>query len=400
MTTLASRLALAAARLLVVAACVVGPTNQVRADNGRCREEVGKDFPLARSPEVGLSAENLLKLSDALDTGKFDIRSLLIVRDCKLVFERYKEGIGREHNHTLYSVTKSITATLVGNLLQQGKLKSVDVFISDVISKPWWLGESDWTKAQRITLRNVMQMSSGLAYRHDPTNNPIYRLDSDRFALALSPQLIAEPGTRFYYSDGDVTLTGAVVAAAGDKNLYSLAKDVLLEPLKMSNYDWWYTDRAGRYPGGWGLRLRPMDMAKVGQLYLQDGEWNGRRIFGPGFRDLAWTPGVDRLYALHWWVSGAHEAKGVRYFFASGFKGQRIYVFPTLRLVAALTASLPGNEERYVTSLIASALGDALDQGDTSNPSATLATLASVQEKGFSGETRVFQEDQDHPRRF
>lgn len=374
-------------------------TGLVGAKSESCQQAVGKDFPSAPAAEVGLSAEPLLKLNDALDAATHDIRSLLIVRDCKLVFERYKDGIEREHNHAIYSVTKSITATLVGALLAQGKLKSVDVTISELMSKPSWLREDDWKKAQRITLKSVMQMSSGLAYKHDPARHPIYALSADRFAMALSPELMAEPGTRFNYSDGDVSLTGAMVSTAADRNLYRFARDVLFDPLQMSNYDWWFIDRAGRYPGGWGLRLRPMDMAKVGQLYLQNGEWNGRRVFDPAFRDIVWTPGVNKRYALHWWIGSAPEAKGLPYFVAVGFKSQRIYVFPTLQLVAVLTASLPAAEERRVDGLAVAAFVDAFGQKNTADVSGNLAALAAVQKKGFRGETRIFQSDQDAPRR-
>lgn len=374
-------------------------TGLVGATSGSCQQAVGKDFPFPSAAHVGLSSKPLLKLNDALDAATYDIRSLLIVRDCKIVFERYKDGIGREHNHAIYSVTKSITATLVGALLAQGKLKSVDVTLSELMSKPSWLHEDDWKKAQRITLKSVMQMSSGLAYKHDPARHPIYALSADRFAMALSPELIAEPGTRFNYSDGDVSLTGAMASAAADRNLYRFAREVLFDPLQMSNYDWWFIDRAGRYPGGWGLRLRPMDMAKVGQLYLQNGEWNGRRVFDPAFRDIAWKPGVNKRYALHWWIGSAPEAKGLPYFVAVGFKSQRIYVFPTLQLVAVLTASLPGAEERRVDGLAVAALVDAFGQKNTADASGNLAALAAVQKKGFRGETRIFQSDQDAPRR-
>lgn len=363
-----------------------------------CPQAIGKDFPIASVAEVGLSAEPLLKLNEALDAGTYDIRGILVVRDCKLVFERYKEGVDRDYNHTIYSATKSVTATLVGALLMQGKLKSVDLPVAAVVSKPWWFSANDWKKAERITLKNVMQMSSGLAYKHDPTGHPIYSLSADRFAVALSPELTAEPGTRFNYSDGDVSITGAVTAAAADKDLYGLAKEVLFEPLQMSNHDWLYRDRAGRYPGGWGLRLRPMDMAKVGQLYLQNGIWNDRRIFAADFRDLAWAPGPSRLYALHWWIGNAPEAKGVAHFYASGLKSQRIYVFPALRMIAVMTASLPTAEGRKVDGLLIGALVGAAEGGKTDGGEA-LAALGGVQKKGFRGETRVFQEDQDRPRR-
>ncbi len=335
----------------VVAAGLFGYAGLASADGGSCQSTVGKDFLPASPAEVGLSPEVLLRLNRELDEGLHDIRSLLIVRDCKLVFERYREGIGRDHNHTIYSVTKSIAATLVGALLLQGKLKSIDVSVSEVVSKPWWFRENDWKKAERITLKNVMQMSSGLVHKFDPGNNLIYASSVDRFAVALSSKFEAEPGTRYQYSDGDASITGAVVAAATDHTLYRFARDVLFDPLQMVNHDWISMDRVGRYPGGWGLRLRPMDMAKIGQLYLQNGEWNGRKVFGPDFRDLAWTSGVNKSYALHWWIGSSPEAKGVAYSVAVGNKGQYIYVFPSLRLVAVLTASLPGVEVRRVNSL-------------------------------------------------
>jgi len=168
----------------------------------------------------------------------------------------------------------------------------------------------------------------------------------------------------------------------------------------MSNHGWAFMDRTGQYPGGWGLKLRPMDMAKVGQLYLQNGEWNGARIFGPEYRDLAWTPGVNKFYALHWWIGSAMEAEGVAYFVAVGFKGQRIFVFPTLRIVAVLTASLPGPEERSVNGLIVGAIVTAVaEKARTSEDAAALDALEAAQKRGFGGQTRTFQEDQDTPRR-
>jgi CubicO group peptidase (beta-lactamase class C family) len=383
----------------VVAFGLLGYSGLATADGGGCQPAVGKNFPPASPTAVGLSPEALLRLNRELDEASHDIRSLLIVRDCKLVFERYKEGIGRDHNHSLYSVTKSVAATLVGALLLRGKLKSIDVSVSEVISKPWSFRENDWKKAERITLKNVMQMSSGLVYKHDPAKHPIYALSADRLAVALSPEFATEPGTKFQYSDGDVSITGAIVAAAADNSLYGFAREALFDPLQMRNHDWAFIDRAGRYPGGWGLRLRPMDMAKIGQLYLQNGEWNGHKVFGPDFRELAWTPGVNKHYALHWWVGSAREAKGVAYFVAEGFKGQRIFVFPSLRLVAVLTASLPGVEERKVNSLVVGALVTASGKEGNAEKREALAELAGLQERGFHGQTRVFQSDQDTPRR-
>jgi hypothetical protein len=134
-------------------------------------------------------------------------------------------------------------------------------------------------------------------------------------------------------------------------------------------------------------------------LYLQKGEWNGQRIFDAAFVDLAWAPGPNNRYALHWWIGSAPEAGDIPYAVAVGFKGQRLYVFPTMRMVVALTASLPGAEERTVNGLVVGALVAASKQLAAPEQGGSGAALVAKQTKGFRGETRVFQDPyQDTPR--
>jgi CubicO group peptidase (beta-lactamase class C family) len=368
----------------------------VSASTGTCREPVGRDFAGTGAAETGIALQRLVQLNEALDAAKHDIRALLIVRNCRLVLERYKDGISREHNHAVYSVTKSVSATLAGALLYQGKFKSVDLPVAGLMTKPWFMSAETWQKAERITFRNVMQMSTGLAYKHDPTGHPIYANNVDRFSVALTPPLIATPGTVFNYSDGDASITGAVIAAIADQHLYRFARETLFDPLQMANHDWPFQDQAGRPPGGWGLRLRTMDMAKLGQLYLQKGEWNGRRIFAADFIEAAWAPGSVSFYALHWWIGVSPNANGVPYFYANGLKGQRVFVFPTLGTVVAVSASLPGPEisamDRQIITAIVEATKAAAGSGGGE-------ALKQIQARGFAGETRIAQTDQDRPRR-
>lgn len=363
---------------------------------GQCRDDVGRDFPSAPQ-DVGELAVPLIKLNEALDAGKYDMRSLLVLRDCKLVFERYRADIDRDYNHTLYSVTKSFSATLVGALLHSGKLKTIDAPVSDFLPKPITVRAADWTENSRVTLRNVMQMASGLDFRQMVGSNPIYLLSTDRFAMAVNTRLIAPPGTKFNYSDADASITGAIIAAVSGKDLYSTAKELLFEPMQMTNHDWWYVDAAGRYPGGWGLRLRPMDMAKLGQLYLQNCEWNGRAICDPAYIAEAWTPGASETYGLHWWI-GRSEG-GVGYFYANGVKGQRVFVVPSHGIVGVTTAILPVNEMRQVDALLVTALTGLAADSAAPADGAALSQLAAIQGQGFKGETRGLRlQDQDHPR--
>lgn len=367
-----------------------------QAADGACDTPVGKDFTSAPPSQVALSATRLDGMLDSLDESKLEVRALLVLRDCKLSLERYKDGLSRQYNHSMWSVTKSFSSTLVGALLYQGKLKSVDLPIADLVPQPSRLNDKDWDKAKEISLKNVMQMSSGLNYKHDPCCHPIYDPLNDRLAFALSPSFVASPGTRFNYSDADVSMTGAVIAAVAGNDLLSFGKATLFEPLQMSNYDWMFRDRAGRYPGGWGLRVRPMDMLKLGQLYVQQGEWNGKRIFDASYVQDATQPGPNKSYALHWWIGDAKFA-GTPYFYASGFKGQRIFVFPAWHLVVALVASV--DDERTLVGIVVRGVIDAVAKGADAD-SGSDAVLKKKEAVGFHGSIQAKQANQDAPRRF
>lgn len=363
-----------------------------------CTETVGKDFVPGTPAEAGLSAARLAQMLEALDTARHEVRALLVLRDCKLVIERYKEGLGREYGHTLYSVTKSFNSTLVGALLYQGRLKTVDTPIAEIIPRPDRISDANWAKARQITLKNAMQMASGLEYKHDPCCHPIYDVREDRLAWALTPGFAAAPGTRFLYSDADASISGAAVAALAGRDLLAYAREALFAPLRIDDVEWMFRDRAGRYPGGWGLRLRAMDMLKLGQLYVQGGEWNGRRIFAPEYPALAWTAGPNKAYGLHWW-SADPAVFGTPYYWAQGFKGQRIFVFPEWRMVVAVVASLPGEDEPAVMRIVVRGLVEALRAGASADAAAD-AALKQKQAAGFRGETRVKQDNQDAPRGF
>ena len=211
-----------------------------------------------------------------------DIHALVVLRNCKVVVELYAENVTRDHNHALYSVTKSILATLIGVLLKSGRLSSLDVSVADIVAASAKLEADKLEKARRIRLKDVMSMASGLEHHEDPYNHPIYGA-ADRLQFALGPALVHEPGQRYNYSNGDASIADAVAAAAAGKDLLSFGNEVLFGPLGFKNVEWWFRDKAGRYPGGWGLRLRAIDMARFGQLYLQKGRWQDKSIIDAGF---------------------------------------------------------------------------------------------------------------------
>jgi CubicO group peptidase (beta-lactamase class C family) len=267
------------------------------------------------------------------------------------------------------------------------------------MKRPEGIKDAQWERASTLTLRNVMNMASGFKYVHSPTFSPLYDTRTDRFAYALSQDVAAKPGERFNYSDADVSITGAVAASAAGDTLYAYARKALFDPLRMANYEWWSRDAAGRYPGGWGLHLRPMDMLKVGQLYVQKGVWNGQQIFAPEYPSLAWARGASSEYGLHWWIGRPERAAGVEHYAAIGLKGQRIYVYPSRGVVIAIVASLTGDEERKLASATLAAVLQSVTKADGTEASGEVkAQFAELVRSGFQGVTHVSQSPQDTPK--
>src|SRR5882672_3079921 len=363
-----------------------------------CSAAIGRDIPSAPAGSRTLAIEPLIHLFKSLDKQRIDVRAFLLLKDCGLVVERYKAGLTRDQNHAVYSVTKSVVSTLVGTLLKDRKISGLDLPVSSIMKRPAGTKDAQWERASTLTLRNVMNMASGFAYVHNPTNSPLYDTRTNAFIYALSQGITAKPGERFNYSDADASITGAVVSSAAGDSLYAYAQRALFDPLRMFHHEWWFRDAAGRYPGGWGLRLRPMDMLKLGQLYVQKGEWNGQELFDPEYPSMAWARGAAPEYGLHWWIGRPARAPGDERYAAIGHKGQRIYVYPNLGIVVAIVASLTGDEERQLTSATLAAVLETAAKANGAEASvAAKAELAKLVRSGFRGVTRAKQSLQDMP---
>lgn len=324
--------------LAILLACMCWPAIQpAHAQTGAC---ASNDIVAAPPEHVGMRSGRLAEAIRALRGTERDIHALVVLRNCKLVAELYKEHVTRDHNHAMYSVTKSVLATLIGALLKSGKLSSLDLSVADVIAAHTTLEADKLEKARRIRIRHVMSMASGLEYKENPTNHPIYGT-ADRLQFALASPLVHEPGKRYNYSNGDASIADAVVAAAAGNNLLAYGNDVLFAQLGFKNVEWWLRDKAGRYPGGWGLRLRALDMAKLGQLYLQKGRWQDKTIIDAGFISEAWQPSpAAPHYGLFWWRWTREDSRVGPVQFANGVKGQRIFVLPKWDVVIAIAANI------------------------------------------------------------
>lgn len=300
--------------------------------------------------DVGLDPSVLSAFQQDLAAGRYgQVSSLLILRHGKLVFEDYWGEWGPDDVHPVYSVTKSVASLLVGIAVDEGILPPVDTPALDLF--PAYSEVANLTSAKgRMTFEHLLQMRSGLTWDEWSTNysDP----DNATTALMASPDWLqhvldlpmgAEPGSEFVYNSGvSMLLSGAIQLASGE-TMAEFGRSRLFEALGFPVWFW----SAGRPDNlsnsGWGLRLRPRDMAALGQLVLQDGVWEGQQRVPDWWLAESRVPSTffedGRAYGYQWWLTGELEGTdSSRAMAAWGWGGQFVVVAPTLDMVIVSTA--------------------------------------------------------------
>lgn len=296
------------------------------------------DLPSALPESVGVDSRPLVRLSEWIRKEDLDVRSFLVVKDGKLIFERYGKGLTRNHNYELYSITKNVTALLAGVLIDEGRTR-LDEKVAPVLTKARPDLQEAFADKQAIELRHVMSMSSGLFYDFKPTDDPIYYGAPDRLKLAAETTPRRPPGEVFDYTDVNPILASATLQADAGMPLAKFAREKLFEPMGMTHYAWERADDKGLVSAGWGLRLRAVDMAKLGLLVLSGGRWNEQQIVSQAWVRTMTAPSSAPWYGMFWWINDIVATEPEVH--AMGFKGQFIVVLPQRNAVVVMTSMLP-----------------------------------------------------------
>ena len=201
---------------------------------------------------------------------------------------------------------------------------------------------------QAMTLENLLTMTSGLDWEEgDPTYASLYR-SQNWVDWVMKLPMTGEPGKDFVYCSGCSHVLSAVLQQQTGMNTEAFADQNLFQPLGISDYRW-DKDAQGIPIGGWGLGLTPRQMAKLGYLYLHQGNWNGRQIISSSWVKTATTRHVvtgDKIaggsldYGYQWWIYPTNNA-----YTALGRGGQTIFVAPDQDLIVVTTADLPGGHD-------------------------------------------------------
>jgi len=268
------------------------------------------------------------------------MRSLLVVRDGRLIMERYFHGFARDSLADVRSVTKSIVSTLAGIAVERGDLPNLDQPIEEVL--PASLGTLPESPLP-VTFRHLLTMTGGFTWdegRNVEEYNDWIR-SGDHVGFLLDRSMAATPGSEFVYNSAAVHLLGVLLEEVVGQPLPEYADEHLFGPLGISDPRWegMPDDRVN---AGAGVDLRPRDLARLGQLMLQEGVSGDRQIVPASWVALAtasaftWStqsgPMTDLSYGYLWWVDRTRDA-----FFAWGYGGQFIYVAPNRNLVIVAT---------------------------------------------------------------
>jgi CubicO group peptidase (beta-lactamase class C family) len=236
-------------------------------------------LPRSTPEEQGVSAAAINVFLDSIAKSDHEFQSFMLVRHGKVIAEAWWNPYRPDLKHTLYSLSKSFTATAVGFAKAEGKLALSDKVISFF---PDQLPVSVSPYLQQLTIKELLTMSVG--QEPDPTFEVTKTNDWVKTFLALP--IKNEPGSRFLYNSMATYMLSAIVQKATGQKIFDYLQVRLFEPLGIAGIDW-ETDPKGVNTGGWGLRLKTEDIAKFAQLFLQKGKWNGKQLLPAGWAEEA-----------------------------------------------------------------------------------------------------------------
>jgi len=334
----------------------------VFAQSSRCSmpADLSDGWRVAAPAVIGLDGSQLCGMINWLDgLSGSNIHSVLVARQGMLAFEHYRKGSdnawaeqltdaihGPTTLHDMRSVSKSVTSLLVGIAVDRKLISSIDEPVFKYFPE---YADLRTTQKDRVTIRHLLTMSAGLRWNENlpytnPNNSEVAMLRSaDRWRFALEPPVVDDPGSDWNYSGGCTELLGAIVRKSTGGPIDKFAQDALFAPLGISDTTWF------RYPDGIpaaasGLRLRSRDLAKIGQLVLQRGQWGGKQVVSAQWIAEATSSQIgaaDRIYfyGYQWWLGRSLiNKREITWVFASGLGGQRLFIVPALDLICVVTA--------------------------------------------------------------
>jgi len=293
--------------------------------------------------EQGMHSE---KLSDMLEKSireKYRIDSITIIRNGHMVLDTYFYLFKKNSKHIIHSCTKSITSAAFGIAVDQGYIKNIAQPVVEIFPEKHIANLNDDKKA--ITLKNLLTMTSGLytqdSYIYNWRGLNQMTQSEDWVQYVLDQPMTEKPGTQFEYSNCVTFMLSAIIQQTTKQNTFNFMKKHLFRPLGITDVRW--ASSAEGINVGYGMMwLTPHDMAKIGWLYLNKGQWGDKQIISEKWvKDSTQKHFSATLfdgYGYQWWISPD------KFYAAVGYGGQFIFVIPQKNMVVVFTSTLERDE--------------------------------------------------------
>ena len=311
----------------------MAPTSAMAASKKPFAFPIGKTIDLPKH----YSFEGRTKSVEDFFT-ETDTTALLVLKDGQMVMERYALTGGPDVHWISWSVSKSFVSALVGIAVHEGHIRSIEDPISDYIPVP------KGSAYHGVSIKNVLQMSSGARWNEDYSDPScdVFRLAAamggamslEEFVAGMATE--SPPGTVCRYNSGETQALGMLLAYATKRTLSDYMQEKLFEPLGMNAAGYWLVDKTGKEMAFAGLNLIARDFIKIGELYRNDGVWNGQQVVPSAWVKASITadgphlvPGKPWLsdhtlpfgYGYQWWLPAGQEGE----FTALGIYNQVVY---------------------------------------------------------------------------
>ena len=266
------------------------------------------------------------------------VNSMIISWKGEVIGERYYRGMRANRVVNVKSVSKSLIAPLVGIAIRDSLLEGPQQKLTELL--PEYASYIEASHRDEILLHHVLSMTTGLEGTSFQNYGP-WVASSDWVRFALSQPAECPPSSCMTYSTGNSHLISVILTNAAGKDLRTYAREVFFRPLGITLPNW-DRDPQGYYLGGNNMGLRPRDMLRIGELFLNRGQYEGRQIVPESWIDRMWdvyavSPWNGHRHGYYWWsrVFGGEQTH-----FAWGYGGQYIFIVPRLELVVVFTSSL------------------------------------------------------------
>jgi len=306
-------------------------------------KNIGNDWATVSLFDSGVRAEPISNLIEAINTGEYQkIHAVLIVKGGRIIVEEYFHGYNRDKPHQIRSATKSIGSILVGIAIDKGYISSPEQHITHYFKNKSIDSDS---RAKEVTIKSLLTMTSGFDcddHRGESfqCERAMYKTD-DWVSFALNIPMTHYPGEQWAYNSSSLILLSEIIHQTSGMPVERFADKFLMGPLGIADFKWGFSPQGIVWFGG-NASVRPRDMAKLGQMCLDNGTWKNRQIVSK-----AWLEESTRLHAYseygmgygYLWWRGKQLIKNrfIEAFWAQGNGGQVIFICPELDIVAVFT---------------------------------------------------------------